>query len=1034
MLFSFLASSMVYAQGGKAGSITGKITDGVTGDELIGASVAIEGTSFGVASNLTGEYIIHNVQPGTYTLNFRYLGYQDLDMPNIKVEQGQTLELNVQMSPMSETLGEVIITAQARGQMAAINQERASTGITNVVSADKIKEVPDVNAAESIGRLPGVSLQRSGGEGNKVVVRGLSPKYTIVEVDGVRLSGVDLDRSVGLSTISSEMLDGIELSKSLTADKDADAVGGIINLRTAVAGEGFHFNAMARGGYNNLNSDFGDYKFAAGISNRFIDNKLGIILNISNERVNRSSQKFNTSYGNAANFINDASTPDNPNDSILPIFPTTTNIEIQKSIRHRTNGNLAFDFKNDFMKLKFNNIYSRMTMENELRNSVFRFNNGQFGIVTNETKPLEQIQTHTVNSIFNFLTTELSVNYSYSRTSMENTVDNYDFTDKEALAVNPDDPNGERYQSIPETQLYFKQPKDVIAKYYELGYIGKPVLNDNRRDTIDRLDVTNVVNLDWKIPFALGNSVTGHIKTGVKYSHKRRKSDKNRIRSRLGYGGIGEQRKQVFYAANPEVTTWLEWGEANEITGLVGENFLIEDYDWGEILKGEYELGLAPDLEYLQQTHNNLYNYDTDIDLYEPDGLASYEDDFEVTEELKAAYIMAEINIGKRLTLMPGVRFEQMNTSYQSYSIQLNEFDPTGINIGYPDTITVSDRVNKHLFPSVNIKYEATKWIDIRAGYFKSAARPNFLQLSPLIIASLDYTDITAYNPYLNPSLADNFDVGVSFFTNKFGLFSINYFHKEITGIPEGLGFYRAKWYKTMFEAGDAEGQWPQEIIDQLGYPIESGLWPDNFIQSDNDLHDPELKKYTVNNPNKGVVDGIEISWQTNFWYLPGMLSGLVLDINYTHIISNYDKPYIAYNTIIGPPPLYREIKVPVYDIDERVMPDQPSDIINVRVGWDYLGFSSRVSLRYETENAKGLDVLRDVKNEYKMQSFRADLNLKYNITEQLSVSGDFMNITSLIDNNVYRAMNQRVGGYVDYDKNLEHYGFTAQFGIKYDF
>ena len=103
----------------------------------------------------------------------------------------------MQLSPEAIMGEEVVITMQAKGQRAAINQQLSSNAITNIVSSDKIREVPDVNAAESIGRLPGVSLRRSGGEGNQVVVRGLSPQYTIVEVDGVRLQGVGLGRDVG---------------------------------------------------------------------------------------------------------------------------------------------------------------------------------------------------------------------------------------------------------------------------------------------------------------------------------------------------------------------------------------------------------------------------------------------------------------------------------------------------------------------------------------------------------------------------------------------------------------------------------------------------------------------------------------------------------------------------------------------------------------------------------------------------------------------------------------------------------------------
>jgi len=99
-----------------------------------------------------------------------------------------------------------------------------------------MQELPDANAAEAIGRLPGISLQRDAGEANKVVVRGLSPKYVNVTLEGLKMPSTDMnDRSVDLSMIQTESLGGVEVNKSLRPDMDADAIGGTVNLRLAKA-------------------------------------------------------------------------------------------------------------------------------------------------------------------------------------------------------------------------------------------------------------------------------------------------------------------------------------------------------------------------------------------------------------------------------------------------------------------------------------------------------------------------------------------------------------------------------------------------------------------------------------------------------------------------------------------------------------------------------------------------------------------------------------------------------------------------------
>ena len=174
--------------------------------------------------------------------------------------------------------------------MAAINQQLQSSNIKNVVSADRIQELPDANAAESLGRLPGVSVLRSGGEGNKIVVRGLSPKYNKVMIDGIEVAstGAD-DRSTSLAMVSSYSLDGIEVIKSNTADLDGDFVGGMVNFKLKTAESGLHTDIVALGSYNGLKNSFGGYLFVANISNRFFDDRFGVFVQGNYESRNRSS-------------------------------------------------------------------------------------------------------------------------------------------------------------------------------------------------------------------------------------------------------------------------------------------------------------------------------------------------------------------------------------------------------------------------------------------------------------------------------------------------------------------------------------------------------------------------------------------------------------------------------------------------------------------------------------------------------------------------------------------------------------------------
>jgi TonB-dependent receptor len=273
--------------------VKGKVTDDQNKQALPGASIVIAGTTAGTATNLSGEFELTVYTMGKVDLQVSYLGYKPTTV-SVEVTEGKVSTVDIPMrNEIFEMLG-VTITGQLQGQARALNQQRTADNIKNVVSADQIGRFPDPNAAEALQRVPGVNIERDQGEGRYVLVRGLSPQFTNINVNGEQIPSPEAGvRYVALDAIPSDQLASLEVSKSLTPDMDADAIGGSVNLVTRTAQSGVTtLNGTLAGGYNNLMKR-GNWQGSLQYGQRLGKNeKLGLMLNISHYTNNLGSDNW----------------------------------------------------------------------------------------------------------------------------------------------------------------------------------------------------------------------------------------------------------------------------------------------------------------------------------------------------------------------------------------------------------------------------------------------------------------------------------------------------------------------------------------------------------------------------------------------------------------------------------------------------------------------------------------------------------------------------------------------------------------------
>lgn len=213
------------------GTITGRIIDSVTGEEIIGANVIIEGTNIGAATDINGNYKITNVSPGIYAVLISYISYSTVKIPNVKVTEGETTQLDAALKPAVISVDEIVIVDKADNsyESALLNQRKKAASISDGISAEQIRKSPDATSGDLMKRITGVSLV----ENKFVFVRGTSERYSSVLLNNVSLPGTEPDKkSFAFDILPGNLLDNAVVLKSFTPDVPGDFSGGLVKLNT----------------------------------------------------------------------------------------------------------------------------------------------------------------------------------------------------------------------------------------------------------------------------------------------------------------------------------------------------------------------------------------------------------------------------------------------------------------------------------------------------------------------------------------------------------------------------------------------------------------------------------------------------------------------------------------------------------------------------------------------------------------------------------------------------------------------------------
>ncbi|TVQ51649.1 MAG: TonB-dependent receptor, partial [Saprospirales bacterium] len=255
--FLFTINGWTYAS-----VLTGYVVD-ESNEPLVGATVILKETNLAAITGLDGSFQIRNIPAGTYTVEVRYIGYSAFK-EEISIGDGR-LALQVILELDMNQIGEVVITGNAiRGSESQARMiERNALNTMNVVSARSIELSPDVTVAEIIQRISGLSVERnSSGEAQHAIVRGMNKRYNYTLVNGIKIpSPDDRNRYVPLDIFPAQLMERLEVSKSLTAEMEGDAIGGGMNMVMKRAPDQFEFNGDFQLGYSQINLERGFWQY-----------------------------------------------------------------------------------------------------------------------------------------------------------------------------------------------------------------------------------------------------------------------------------------------------------------------------------------------------------------------------------------------------------------------------------------------------------------------------------------------------------------------------------------------------------------------------------------------------------------------------------------------------------------------------------------------------------------------------------------------------------------------------------------------------
>jgi TonB-dependent receptor len=756
-LLLFLASTAVAV----AGEIAGRVTEGASGRPLPNATVSIEALGRTTIADRSGEFRFSDVPAGSHEIAVEYVGFQR-QVETVLVGDDGSEAVNFRLAAAG--LETITVVGYRLAQATALQDKKSSITIKDSITANDAGKLPDRNAAETLARVPGLSVTTDQGEGRYVTVRGIDPALSNVTVDGQLIGSPEGDtRRVALDTVPADVMSKVEVIKAVTPDLDGNSIGGTVNIVTPSAfddPDGHFFSATADAGYYDLSGD-NPFGGALAFGQTFGPEKQwGVVLSASYSDRTFTSQNIQGGdpWEEEGNYL----------------VPDEFNLRDYKIDRVREGYVANFEYRpSDGTKVYFRNLYNKYTdtelqseltldyrngdLENQTETSG-TFTEGEAVRANTKRKEIQSILTSSLGGEFSVGDWDLGVSATYGEVKQDTPYDiEYDFALDSEVPMTYD--TSRRFFNVDGGSAVY----DVDAYEFDEAVVGGQLIKEDLK--IGQFDLGRDL---------MFGSNAGSIKFGAKYVSRKQTSDQDMD----VYDGYEDEYLMSSVA------------KSNDLT-------FVSD-------AGGYRFGRGVDFG----AANDFFNAnESSFERDDADSLAeSYGVDYTVKEDVTAGYLMGTMAVG-RATLIGGVRVERTETDFDAYDVQFVDGDV----VSDPPPGVSGKKNYTNWMPGLMMNFAVREDLLLRAAWTNTIGRPSYEQNVPFRIFEIDEDDpgvfegeIEAGNSDLDPLESMNFDVSLEWYLQPAGILAVGVFYKDI----DNPIFTRV----TTLEDADFEGRFYSEL------------------------------------------------------------------------------------------------------------------------------------------------------------------------------------------------------------------------------